>query len=72
MNQTETLPRLRSSKPLERVRSVQSIDAVSGTASGAPAEAIIGVLGVDSHWRQPKRNALVYNEIKAIKSCFFP
>jgi hypothetical protein len=27
---------------------------------------------VHRHWRQPKRNALVYNEIKASKSCFFP
>jgi hypothetical protein len=26
----------------------------------------------EAHWRQPKRNALVYNEIKASKSCFFP
>ena len=24
------------------------------------------------HWHQPKRNTLVYNEIKANKSCFFP
>jgi type I restriction enzyme M protein len=27
---------------------------------------------LSSHRRQPKRNALVYNEIKASKSCFFP
>jgi hypothetical protein len=25
-----------------------------------------------AHWHQPKRNTLVYNEIKANKSCFFP
>ncbi len=29
-------------------------------------------VGLSGHWRQPKRNALVYNEIKASKSCFFP
>ena len=44
----------------------ETFSCAKNVTSGVPTD------GGGTHWRQPKRNALVYNEIKASKSCFFP
>jgi len=43
-----------------------------GTDITDPEALASALAGQRNHWHQPKRNTLVYNEIKANKSCFFP